>query len=362
MKLNVLAVVMVMAIPTAGVAQTTAPAAPMAPVNLGFDPLGNPTPIDPFKAGVIIDFREEMRKFVRSISSYIHGLSPSFIVIAKDGLGLMNKVAPNDETSFFPAQAYIQSIDGLLETNLLDETVTTPLGKPSLALEKLLRLKHKNLATAATYGLTVLNMEYSTAQNAVDTLYTESAQKGFIPFVAEGPQLKTIPKNPAAIFKANPRNINAISELKNYLFISNSKLLGATPDYLLKLRNTNYDALIIDVLHGSKPLTRAQVEVLKYKRLGSRRLVLAQVDISSASMFRYYWAKGWRKGNPPFIFSPLRENPDSYRTTYWAPGWQSIISGNPNSYIYGLGALGFDGVVLKGVDAWTFYEAGPEAQ
>ena len=37
----------------------------------------------------------------------------------------------------------------------------------------------------------------------------------------------------------------------------------------------NYDAVIVDVFHGRLPLTRQAVETLKYKKIGSRRLVLA---------------------------------------------------------------------------------------
>ena len=37
-----------------------------------------------------------------------------------------------------------------------------------------------------------------------------------------------------------------------------------------------------------------------------------------------------------------------------------IIYGTRNSYVYGAIDLGFDGVLLRGVDAWVFFETGED--
>lgn len=354
-QFGAMALALFFATPKAGQAQTSA-------LNPAADPLAIIVPIDPFDPAIITDYREEMRKFIRTISEHARTVNPGFVVIAKDGLDLVDKPDLNDDTLLFPARAYMRAIDGVLETNLLDETVTTPEGKPSPDLEAALSLKKTHIATANTYGLTIMNMEYSTDSGSIDKLYVDSAQKGFVPFVAESPELTSIPKSPESIFSANPTSIHGAAELRNYLFIANSQAFGATTDYLLELRKTNYDAVVIDVFHGRKPLTRQDINLLKYKHLGSRRLVLAEIDISSASIFHYYWKAGWQQGNPPYIYAPYRTDPDRHRAVYWDAGWQSIITGNVNSYLYGIIDLGFDGVVLKGVDAWKFYETGGEVQ
>jgi len=326
------------------------------------DPLAVQLPIDPFAVGMVIDFKEEMRNFVRTISTNARSFNPNFLVIAQDGLSLVDKINPTDSSVHSPAQAYIRALDGVLETHLLDETVTTPAGKPSPDLEEALRLRKAHLATSATYGLTVLNVEYSTDPNTIDKLYTDSGTKGFVGFVGEAPELTSIPSHPASIHSANSSGINATSDMRNYLYIANSKTFGATSNYLQTLRKTNYDALIIDVFHNGKPLTRADVNSLKYKRLGSRRLVFAEMDISSAAVYRYYWKADWRQGNPPYIYRPHSQDPDSYRAIYWDAGWQAVIAGDLQSYLYGILDLGFDGVVLKGVDAWKFYATGGEVE
>jgi len=319
-----------------------------------------PAPIDPFAPGVVIDYREHMRQWVQTISDSARTVKPSFLIIAKDGLSLVDKPDPENDTLSFPARAYMRALDGVLETNLLDETVTTPEGKPSPDLEAALKLRKSHEATAAEFGLNVLNLEFASKAAAVDKLYADSAKKGFVPFVAEGSALANIPKFPGNAYHANPLSIAAAAEVRNYLYISNSKAFGATHDYVQALRNTNYDIVVIDVFHGRKPLTKQDVASLKYKKLGAKRLVLAEIDISAAATFRYYWQAGWGKGNPGFMLTPFRKDPDRYRTIYWDPAWQTIIAGDTSSYLYGVIDLGFDGVLLKGVDAWRFFEAGGE--
>lgn len=319
-------------------------------------------PIDPFEPSIIIDFPEEMRVFVSNLSSFARSVNPSFVVLAKDGLSLVNKVNPTNATDMFPANAYTRSLDGVLETNLLDETVTTPEGKPDPDLMAKLQFKQSNLATAADSRLKVFNMEFSTDSGTIDKLYADSASKGFVPFVAEGPALATIPKSPSSIYKANAASILTAADMKNYLYMSNSQGFGRTSDLILALRKTNYDALIIDIFHGKSPLTKADVKLLKYKHLGSRRLVLAEIDISSASVFQYFWSSDWRVGNPPFLYAPYKKDSDRFRTAYWDPEWQALISGNAQSYLYGIIDLGFDGVVFKGLNAWQFYSSGGEIE
>lgn len=321
-----------------------------------------PEPIDPFAAGIVIDFPEHMRTFVQSISAYARSINPKFVILAKDGLALVGKPDPEDDTVFFPARAYMHAIDGVMETGLLERTITTPEGKPDPQLEAAVKRRDENLAMAQTAGLNIFALEYAKALQAVDALYTALSAKGMIPFVAEAPELASVPPHPTSAFSANPLTINSAAEVRNYLYVANPQNFGTPTDLVQALRNTNHDMVIVDVFHNRKPLTRDDIFLLKYKKLGSPRLVLAQIDIAYATPFRYYWQPDWAKGSPPFLYTPVREDPDSFRTIYWDSGWQDIISGNFNSYIYGIIDLGFDGVVLKGLDAWRYYDAGGELE
>lgn len=321
-----------------------------------------PEAIDPFMPGVVIDYREHMRAFVQSISTFAKSINPKFVIVTKDGLALVDKPDPEDDTKIFPANAYMRAIDGVMETGLLEQTITTPQGKADPQLEAQVKRKNEDLAMAHAAGLTVFGLEYATEPSAVDAKYAALAKKGLIPFVAEAPQLATLPKHPAAAFSANPLPISSTKEARNFLYVANAQKFGTSADFGQALRTTNHDIVVVDVFHNRKPLTRDDIYFMKYKNLGSPRLVLAQLDIAHATPFQYYWQPGWAPGSPPFLFNPVREDPDSLHTIYWDAGWQNIISGNANSYLYGIVDLGFDGVVLKGIDAWRFYEAGGDTE
>ena len=58
---------------------------------------------------------------------------------------------------------------------------------------------------------------------------------------------------------------------------------------------------------------------------------------------------------------PYPGDADKYFVEYWRPGWRQIITGNTDSYIYGIVKQGFDGVVLDGVDAYRYFEGGMES-
>jgi uncharacterized protein (TIGR01370 family) len=66
------------------------------------------------------------------------------------------------------------------------------------------------------------------------------------------------------------------------------------------------------------------------------------------------------EGSPAWINAPMRDDPDRYNVQFWRPGWKRIINGDTDSYIYGIIAQGFDGVVLGGIDSYRFFEGGEE--
>lgn len=311
------------------------------------------------KSAIAIDYRETMRQLVQNISRYGRSLKPNFIVIAENGLGLVSKPDPQDDTLLFPAQTYIRSIDGVLQPDLLKT-----LGSSDPKEDPAITVARNQLATdadmAKTLGIDIFNLEFATKAAEIDQVYQKSVAKGFKPFVASTPMLARIPGYPKYAFHANPKSLTDTRQATNFLYIEHSQGFGTANDYVQALSGTNYDIIITGVFHGRVPLTKFDVERMKYKKLGSRRLVLAEIDVSSAATYHYYWQAGWSKGTPEFIGDTVRTDPDRHRTLYWHPAWQAVLSGGPSSYLYGIADLGFDGVVLKGVDAWRHFETGDD--
>jgi len=324
-------------------------------------------PEDPFAPGVSLDFREMMRELVQSISTYGRSLNPNFVILTQGSLDLIGKINPEDDTLVFPARTYMRAIDGVLEPKLLSQIQTPPDEDPKKVDPTLLIKRASTIANikmAQQFGLKVFDLEFATKVAEIDKIYRTSAKHSFVPFVAQSPVLADIPRYPPvpSAFNANPKSVADPAQVQNFLYIANSQGLGLARDFVQTVRNTNHDMIIVDVFHGNEPLTKFDVEVMQYKKLGSRRLVLAQLDLASAASYHFYWKPGWRQGSPAFIGAPYLDDPDSYRTLYWNPAWQALLFGDFNSYLYGIIDLGFDGVVLKGIDAWRYFESGGEQQ
>lgn len=312
--------------------------------------------------GEILDIREEMRKFVQRISSYARSIKPGFVIIAKDGLDLIVKRDTVDETKASPARAYMRAIDGIMEEGLFFDKARgdRPFGTPPEPERKSQRLALADYAKQN--GLRVFALDFGTDPKTIDDARQQANERGFLSLVsdtlsADIHQLPTYPPRPP---KENAKSILSLGMVENYATIRNSAPHGLQSQFALKMHGSNYDALLVEVFHGRKPLTRQAVETLKYKKLGARRLVLAYMNIGSAASYHYYWQENWREGSPFWISAPLRDDPDRYNVEYWNADWQGVMSGNTNSYLYGIIAQGFDGVVIEGLDAYRFYESGGE--
>ncbi len=314
----------------------------------------------PTPSGPLIDLREEMRKLVLSISGFARKHRPNFKIIARGGANLLVKRDDVDESRSSPARTYMRSIDGiLLEGMFFDDR--NPARPPLPARQqRQIRLAE----TARESGLVVLAVDYGDSNKLIDKAHAMASSRGFISFAADRQiaDIFTLPAYPVRPFSENPISINSLKQVKNFAIIGNSQPFGRQDEFALKVHDTNFDAVIVDVFHGRSPLSRQAVETLKYKKLGAKRLVLALMDVGTAASYHFYWKPSWREGSPPWIGPPVRDDPDRYQVEFWRPGWQKVITGDTNSYVYGLIAQGFDGVIIGGLDAYKFFEGGGEEE
>lgn len=309
---------------------------------------------------VLINLREEMRKFIQSISRYARRQKPNFAIIVQDGLEMLVKRDDVEENRVSPARTYMRSIDGILAQGLFYD-IKSP-GKPPPPDRQ--RGLLNRVAFAQKNGLRVFTLDFGEGKAIIDSALQQSSKLGYISLVSNEafPDISRLPTYPRRPISENPNSIVSLSQVKNFAIISNSQSFGREDQFALKMHDNNFDMVIVNVFHGRKPLSRQAVETLKYKKLGAKRLVLAQMDIGSAASYAYYWKDNWREGSPSWINAPVREDPDRYNVEFWREAWQQVISGSPNSYVYGLIAQGFDGVVLTGVEAFKFFEGGGEEE
>ena len=120
-----------------------------------------------------------------------------------------------------------------------------------------------------------------------------------------------------------------------------------------------FDLLVVDYTKSGSEETRltiAEIERMKRKPDGGRRIVLAYVSIGEAESYRPYWEASWKTNKPQWL---LRENPDweeNYAVCFWDAGWQELMCGSPGAYLDRIQAQGFDGFYLDKCDVFEDLE------
>lgn len=319
---------------------------------------GGLAPPPPAGAGALIDYRQEMRTFIERLSTYAREQNRNFSIIIRDANELVIKRDVQDENIISPARTLMHSIDGVMfEGMFVGHRVIGQPPPPEVDAankDRLARIKRA--------GLNVFSVEFAADRNAVDKALAEADKFGVVTTVVPRAtdELTGIPNYPKRPHKENPNNILSVQDIKNYVYISDPAAFGRQDQFALTVQGTNFDLVIVDPFSGREPLSKRAVETLKYKKLGAKRMVFARMDLGTAASYRYYWQPNWREGNPPWIGAPYPGDPDRYFVDFWSPGWQNLMFGNPQSFVYGLIAQGYDGVVLEGLRTFLAFEGNVE--
>jgi cysteinyl-tRNA synthetase len=296
------------------------------------------------------DYRGLMREFVQAISAAVKKARPEFIVIPQGGVELLTA---DGDANGKPAADFLKAIDGVAQEEVFygydnkDDQKT-----PEDETENFVDL----LAVARKAGKPVLSIDYATTRAKVDDAYARNAAAGFVPFVADHRKLDNVPAYPAKPPGENAADVKSLADVKNFLYVIDGAPFGSQANYLAALAATNHDLVVMDPFIDDATVTPADVDRLKKKANGGRRLVLCYVSIGEAEDYRHYWQDGWRPGRPAFL-GP--EDPDwkgNFAVKYWDKSWQAIIGGGPKSYVARVLAAGFDGLYLDKVDEYEWFE------
>ena len=297
-----------------------------------------------------INFKQEMRDFVQSISAYAKNINQNFIIIPQNGTELSTK--DGTETGA-PETTYLNAIDGQGQEDLFygydsDDRATSSDDTNYL----------KNfLDTEKNSGVQVMVTDYCSTHSKMDDAYAKNNANGYISFSAPERNLNVIPDYPAAPYNVNSNDISTLSDAKNFLYLINTENYSAKQDFINAIVQTDYDLMLIDLFfNDNDALTKDDITALKTKHNGGKRLVICYMSIGEAEDYRYYWQSEWDKDKPEWLD---KENPNwkgNYKVWYWEKDWQNIIYGNDNSYLKKILDAGFDGVYLDIIDAFEYYE------
>jgi cysteinyl-tRNA synthetase len=111
-----------------------------------------------------------------------------------------------------------------------------------------------------------------------------------------------------------------------------------------KIAASSSDLVVIDYSGSRGAFTADEVEQMKRKPDGSRRIVLSYMSIGEAEDYRWYWDNR----SPDWLGRENPKWPGNYAVRFWHPGWQQVIF----EYTDRILAAGFDGVYLDKVDEY----------
>jgi len=296
-----------------------------------------------------IDYKQEMRKFVQGISAYAKSENPNFVIIPQNG----HQLATTDGEETGNANTkYLAAIDGVGREDLFYGYKNDDEATPTVDVNSMIVF----LDIIKANDVTVLVTDYCSTHSKMDISYQKNTAKGYLSFAASERNLNVIPDYPTIITNENSDDITKLSEAKNFLYLINSEKYANKQNFIDAVSQTNYDVVLIDYAFNEIPFTNTEINSLKTKKNGGKRLVVSYMSIGEAEDYRFYWDSSWLSSKPEWLD---KENPDwkgNYKVKYWKPEWQNVIYGNNSSYLKKILNAGFDGIYLDIIDAFEYFE------
>ena len=285
-------------------------------------------------------YKERMRDFIKELRN---NTNKEKIIITQNGNELYFKNGKIDKKFFNITNATTQ--ESLYYGDVLRFNVPTSKGLKNELLELTVPIRKK--------GKPVFVINYGKGQKKREFLKKEALKTKFVNELLPSFNADKLYET---IEEYNDEDIDSLSEVKNFLCLLNPENFSNIDEYYEALRNTNYDLLLIEVSYNNIFFTKEQIEELKIKDNGGKRIVIAYLSIGEAEDYRYYWKKKWNKKwnkkKPNWIVKENENWEGNYIVKYWTPEWKNIVK----EYQKKLDEIGVDGYLLDTVDTYQYFE------
>ncbi len=280
----------------------------------------------------------QMQTFVVNISLYAKKINPNFLIIPQNGLELaFNGLDIENGQNV----QYTGGVNGFGVEELFYNGGYAPDDYRIKMAENLVNQKP------------ILVSEFIADEKEIPDAIKKNTEKGFLCFPRANNNYDYL-HIPDTVINENANNITAVADAKNYLYLISTDNYATKQDFINAIAATNFDLVLIDLFFDGVALTSTEVNKLKTKANGGKRLVIAYMSVGSAENYRYYWQTDWKLGSPSWLAKPYDGFPDEFWVEYWNEEWKQIIYGNNNSYTKKIIDAGFNGAYLDNVEAYYF--------
>ena len=281
-------------------------------------------------------YKERMKDFIKEIRN---NTEKEKIIITQNGNELYFRNGKIDREFFNITNGTTQ--ESLYYGDVLKFNVSTAKGLKNELLELILPIRKE--------GKTIFVINYGKGEKKREFLKKEDLKTKLVSELLPSFNANKLYET---IEDYNDEDINSLNEVKNFLCLLNPENFSNIDEYYQALKNTNYDLLLIEVSYANTFFTKEQIEELKIKNNGGKRIVIAYLSIGEAEDYRFYWKKKWKKKKPNWIIKENENWEGNYIVKYWTPEWKNIIK----EYQKKLDEIGVDGYLLDTVDTYQYFE------
>ena len=305
----------------------------------------------------IKNYRQEMRDNITILSNYAKQRNQNFQVITHEGQDLLQKGLWEFHLDGYnqARQSDLDIEDPTFLTRLNQKTLpdfitNTPKSKKYIKSLNAIAINNvfcNNTSLPKNTGLKVINIESCNSKQALQN----SLDNNMIFYNAKNN--KDFNTTKYYNINENAKNVFTINDAKNINIILDEQKYNNKESFIKDIRNTNFDTIIINPLfHDKVPFTAKEIHSMKFKKNGTQRLVLAQMNISEANQNLYYWDKYNKVSTPAWIKRASFVDKDNFIVEYWNQEWKDIIS----KHLKGIVDTNYDGVFFTGLNNYDYFE------
>lgn len=314
----------------------------------------------------ILNYRDLMRHNINMLAEFARKHNPDFQIILHEGGELLTKsLWEYHLEGYEKARAHgIDTSDPSFLAQLKQMGITdkyTPGSKAAAFRKNINAVAYNNLYCSPRKldreikktGLKLISVSRCPDINTFDKAAELSVKDDILlyAFLQPSQAFKHILNQP--IINENSHNVFKVNEAANISLLIDDSTYKNKASMIKDIRNSNYDIVIINPLfHEKEPFSAEEVNSLKYKKNGARRLIIAEHNISEAVSGAYYWHTGWEIDNPSWLRRLSFANPNGIITEYWNINWQRIMS----EYFKSIVMINYDGAFFTGVNNFRYFE------
>ncbi|MBQ8677864.1 MAG: hypothetical protein IJ529_05300 [Alphaproteobacteria bacterium] len=313
----------------------------------------------------IRNYRSDMRDVLLMLIRYAKEQKPDFKIVAHAGENLLTKSMweysrdgyNRARTAEGVSDDYFLFHDNYFDVEPLRDTAAWEYlnSLDAIAVNNLYCGENVHLsAITSAHNLGLISIEQCASAQDLEQAITSSIadKRSIYGFLDADEAFRTI--GDYSLINDSAKNVYNVSDAQNILILNDDSLYSSQEQLADDLSKTNYDIIVIKPLFNyHQRFSQANLQKLHFKKNGSKRLLLAQFDVSEADPREYYWRQEWKTSLPDWAVRASFCNRFGIITRYWDNEWKKIIS----RYFKDVLNEGFDGVFFTGIENYRYFES-----